>query len=100
MSHALASLLLTLIAGVLVGFAVLEGSMSRNLIESVVAALFVACALWALLTAPWMVPLGDIGHALWDFMHHRPIVTVKMPAWYFPACVVYGVLVVVGLWAI
>lgn len=100
MSHALAALLLTLIAGVYVGFAALDGRMSRILVESTVAVFFVVFALWALLTAPWMLPLGYIGHAFWDFMHHTPIFNVKMPAWYIPACVVYDVLVGVGLWAI
>lgn len=99
-SHTLAALLLAMIAGIYVGFAALDGRMSRILVESVVACLFVAFALWSLISAPYLLPLGYIAHAGWDFLHHTPLFKVSMPGWYIPACVVYDVMVGVGLWAI
>jgi len=99
-SHALAALLLTLIAGVYIGFAVNDGRMSRIMTESLVAITFVMFAVWALLNAPMLLPLGYIAHAAWDFLHHTPVFNVKMPKWYVPACVVYDVIVGLGLWAI
>jgi|TARA_B100001059_G_scaffold221178_1_gene243893 hypothetical protein len=99
-SHALAALLLTLIAGVYIGFAVNDGRMSRIVTESLVAITFVIFAVWALLNAPVLLPLGYIAHAAWDFLHHTPLFNVKMPKWYVPACVVYDVIVGLGLWAI
>ncbi|MFV2052363.1 hypothetical protein [Aliiroseovarius sp. YM-037] len=99
-SHTLAALLLTLIAGAYIGFAVNDGRLSRILVESAVAVGFVAFACWALLYAPILLPLGYIGHAVWDFLHHPPIFNVKMPRWYVPACVVVDVIFGLGLWAI
>jgi hypothetical protein len=99
-SYALAALLLTLIAGVYIGFAVNDRRLSRILIESTVAVGFVAFACWALLYAPMLLPLGYIGHAVWDFLHHTPVFNVKMPKWYVPACVVVDVIVGLGLWAV
>ena len=99
-SHVLAALLLALIAGVYIGFAANDGRMSRIVIESGVAILFVMFSMWALLKAPMLLPLGYIAHAVWDFLHHTPFFNVQMPKWYVPACVVYDVLVGIGLWAI
>lgn len=99
-SHTLAAMLLTLIAGVYIGFAFIDGRQSRILVESAVAIGFMTFAIWALLNAPLLLPLGYIGHAVWDFLHHTPLFNVKMPKWYVPACVVVDLIVGLGLWAI
>ncbi|SFU98660.1 hypothetical protein SAMN04488527_1724 [Aliiroseovarius crassostreae] len=99
-SQTLAALLLTLIAGVYIGFAVNDGRLPRILVEGSVAIGFVAFAGWALLYAPILLPLGYIFHAGWDFLHHTSIFNMKMPKWYVPACVVFDVIVGLGLWAI
>jgi hypothetical protein len=99
-SHALAALLLAMIAGVYVGFAALDGRLSHIIIESFAALLFIAFALWALVFAPYLLPIGYIAHAGWDFLHHTPVFKIAMPNWYIPACVVFDVVVGLGLWAI
>ena len=57
-------------------------------------------AVWALATAPMLIPLGYMAHAAWDFLHHVRFFKVKMPGWYIPACVVVDVIVGLGLWLI
>ncbi len=99
-SHVLAATLLTLIAGIYIGFAVIDGRLSRILVESIVACLFVAFATWSLMNAPHLIPFGYLAHAAWDFLHHTPIFKVQMPQWYIPACVVVDVFVGLGLWLI
>ncbi len=99
-SHVLAATLLTLIAGVYIGFAVTDGRLSRIISESIVACLFVGFATWALMRAPHLIPFGYLAHAGWDFLHHTPLFKVAMPHWYIPACVVVDFLVGVGLWLI
>ncbi len=99
-SHVVAAILLATIAGVYIGFAANDGRMSRIVVEATVACLFATFATWALITAPLLLPLGYIAHAGWDFLHHTPLFNVKMPKWYVPACVIYDVIVGVGLWLI
>lgn len=99
-SQVLAAMLLSLIAGVYIGLAVMDGRMKRIVVEATVACLFMAFAVWSLMTAPWLIPLGYLAHAGWDFLHHTPLFEVAMPKWYIPACVVVDVIVGVGLWLI
>jgi hypothetical protein len=99
-SHVLAATLLTLIAGIYIGFAVLDGRLSRLLVEGSVACMFVGFATWSLINAPHLIPLGYLAHAGWDFLHHTPLFEVAMPKWYIPACVVVDVFVGLGLWLI
>ncbi|MEH6738220.1 MAG: hypothetical protein V7695_06720 [Sulfitobacter sp.] len=99
-SHVLTATVLTLIAGVYIGFAVMDGRMSRIIIESIAACAFVGIASWALIVAPHLIPLGYLAHAVWGFLHHTPLFKVAMPRWYIPACVVVDVIVGVGLWLI
>lgn len=99
-SQVVAAMLLCLIAGVYIGFAVMDGRMKRIMVEAAVACLFMAFAAWSLLSAPWLIPLGYLAHAGWDFLHHTPLFEVAMPKWYVPACVVVDVIVGIGLWLI
>lgn len=96
----LAALLLAMIAGIYIGFAVNDGRLSRIILEASVAVLFVIFAMWAVMNAPMMLPAGYIAHAVWDFLHHTALFKVKMPTWYVPACVVYDVMIGVGIWLI
>ena len=99
-SHVLAATLLTMIAGIYVGFAVADGRGSRIWVESTVACFFVAFATWSLVNAPQLIPAGYLAHAAWDYAHHTPLFKVAMPKWYIPACVVVDVIVGLGLWLI
>jgi len=99
-SHQLAALLLTAIAGVYVGFAVLDGRYSRIAVECVVAICFVAFSTAAMIYNPMWLPAGYIAHGVWDFLHHTPVFKVKMPIWYIPFCAAYDVLAGVGIWIV
>lgn len=99
-SHVLAVTLLTMIAGIYVGFAVADGRGSRIWVESAVACFFVAFVTWSLVNAPELIPAGYLAHAAWDFAHHTPLFKVAMPKWYIPACVVVDVIVDLVLWLI
>jgi len=99
-SYVLAATLLSLIAGIYIGFAVMDGRQSRILVESSIACGFIAFATWSLMKAPHLIPLGYLAHAAWDFLHHTPLFMVSMPRWYIPACVVVDVIVGIGLWVI
>lgn len=99
-SHALATTLLSMIAGVYLGFAVQDGRIRQIYIEGSVAVGFVGFAVWALVNNPVWLPLGYIAHAFWDWAHHAPYSQLSIPRWYIPACVVYDLLVGVGLWII
>ena len=95
-SDALAFLavLLGLIGGVYLGFALMDGRQREFWVELVGVALFVALPMIALATAePLVLAAGYVGHALWDAIHHPRGVHTRIPGWYVPACLGFDVLV-------
>lgn len=95
-SHELAAVLLAMVAGIYVGFAVQDGRATALRTEGLVALAFVAAALIGLWVTVWTVPAAYALHGLWDLAHHRRI-TTAMPAWYVPFCAVYDWIFVAGL---
>lgn len=95
-SHELAAVLLAMVAGIYVGFAVQDGRASALRTEGLVALAFVAAALIGLWVTVWAVPAAYALHGLWDLAHHRRI-TTAMPAWYVPFCAVYDWIFAAGL---
>ncbi|MBK7902549.1 MAG: hypothetical protein IPJ97_05940 [Proteobacteria bacterium] len=97
-----AAVVISLIAGVYFGFAVMNGSPRDQLVEFCVAGVFAVAALLGFLVWPTWLPIAYFAHALWDFAHHNrlrfPLVVI--PAWYVPWCVVIDVIVGAGLLAI
>ena len=84
------AVLLTLIAGVYIGFALQGGRPHEVRLEVTVAVAFVVLALTGLWLSPWFIVLGLTLHGLWDFLHHGVIHT-PVPRWYIPLCMVYDV---------
>jgi hypothetical protein len=94
-----AALLISLIAGIYFGFAVVNGSGRDQLVEFNVTGLFAAAGLLGLLWQPILLPLAYFGHALWDLAHHNRsrLSLVAIPQWYVPWCIVIDVIVGAGL---
>jgi hypothetical protein len=98
-SIAFAAVVVSLIAGVYFGFAVMNGSPRDQLVEFNVTGLFTLAGLLGLLLWPVLIPMAYFAHAAWDFAHHNRLhlPLVSIPAWYVPWCVVIDVIVGAGL---
>lgn len=96
----LAAFILAMIGGVYIGFAVLDGRLSRLILETSVAAAFAVYAAIAFSVAPLWIAFGYILHGLWDTAHHSPLFDVKMARWWIPACAAYDIAAGVGLYLI
>lgn len=94
-----AALLISLIAGIYFGFAVMSGSGRHQFVEFNVTGLFAVAALLGLLYWPILLPLAYFGHAAWDLAHHNRarLSLVSIPQWYVPWCVVIDVIIGAGL---
>lgn len=86
-------ILLAMIAGVYIGFAVQDGRRSRLVIEGLVALFFVALVLVGLWRWPVLIATGYFLHGVWDLLHHPFKLGARVKNWYPPACVVYHWLV-------
>lgn len=99
-SHQIAALVLAAIAGIYLGFAVLDGSTTRLIREAIAALAFIGIAASAIIYNPLWLPVGYIAHGIWDWLHHLPPFKLKMPNWYIPFCAAYDILAGVGIWLI
>jgi hypothetical protein len=95
-SQQLASIILTLVAGIYVGFAIQDGRPGIIATEAGVALVFAACALLGLWVTAWAVPAAVALHGFWDLAHHRRV-TTAMPRWYVPFCAIYDWVFAAGL---
>lgn len=91
-SIAIAAVTLALIGGAYIGFGARAHDVRTMVLELLVAILFGTAALAGLLWHWIALPLGLALHAVWDLLHHRPIVGAPVPRWYVPFCVVYDLL--------
>ena len=90
------ALLLAMIAGVYVGFAVADGRPRVIAVESSVTAAFVLLAAAAVTGSAWLLVLGYAGHGLKDFWQHRSQY-VSGTRWWPPFCAAVDFLVAVVL---
>jgi hypothetical protein len=97
-SKLLASMVLSGISAIYLGFAIAEGSTRGILLQSAICIAFIAAASAAYLLAPLALPVLYILHGLWDVAHFRT--SLPMPGWYVPLCLVYDLLAALSLWAI
>jgi len=87
-------ILLVLIAGVYIGFAITDGRHEKLLLEILIALGFCVLVLLGMWRWPWLIALGYLLHAVWDLLHHPTIrLGARVHKWYPPACLVYDVLV-------
>lgn len=99
-SELLAAGILALIGGIYIGFAVVDGRISRIALETFVAVLFAVFAMTLLALAPVWLAADYIAHGIWDAAHHSPLFDTHFPRWYIPACAVYDVIVGLALFLI
>lgn len=92
----LLAILLGMITSVYLGYALNDGRLRAFQIEYVGLVAFTALATIALArhSAP-LLALGYLGHGLWDLLHHRRGVDVRMPWWYVPVCLGYDTVVAI-----
>jgi hypothetical protein len=90
----LLAILLGMIASVYLGYALNDGRLRAFQVEYVGIILFAALATIALTRGSAMLlALGYLAHGLWDLLHHRRGVEVRMPWWYVPLCLSYDTVV-------
>lgn len=93
----LAGMVLAVIAGIYIGFALQRGSSGQILIELAGAGGFIAAALYGLWVFAWLIPVAYVLHGVWDYAHHRQNGLVAVPRWYPPFCAVYDWIYAAGL---
>ena len=88
------AVLVAMIAGVYLGFALTDGRVRAALTEELGIVFFAVVATMALSTRePIWLAGGLFGHAAWDAMHHRRGLDTSMPRWYVPFCIGFDVVV-------
>jgi hypothetical protein len=87
------AVILVLIAGVYIGFAIEDGRRNKLVIEVAVALGFVALVLLGMWKWPWLIPAGYFLHGVWDLLHHPLKIGARVRKWYPPACIAYDWLV-------
>ena len=86
-------ILLAMIAGVYIGFAIYDGRRGQLLIEGGVALAFCALVLLGMWKWPILIAVGYFLHGVWDLLHHPFKLGARVKSWYPPACVIYDWLV-------
>lgn len=81
--------LLTLIASIYIGFALVSNSRPDIIKQIIVCAFFVALSLLGLWISWWFLVAGLFLHGFWDFLHHKPSGSKIAPNWYIPFCATY-----------
>lgn len=88
------AVLLAMIAGVYLGFALQDGRVRAFRTEYVGIVAHGALATIALATgSAWVLAAGYAGHALWDSVHHPKALDTVIPRWYVPLCIGYDLVV-------
>ena len=72
-------------------FAVMGGSASTVVAESLAAAVFFASAVAGLRRSPWFGVVGLIGHGLFDCVHHLVICNSGLPRYWPGFCLTYDI---------
>jgi len=72
-------------------FAVLGGSTTALLVESVVGAAFIAAAVAGFRSSLWVVVLALAAHGVFDLVHGRVISNPGVPAYWPAFCLTYDV---------
>jgi hypothetical protein len=92
----LLAILLGMIASVYLGYALADGRLRAFQVEYVGMVAFTALATIALTRqSAVLLALGYLGHGLWDLLHHRRGLEVRMPWWYVPLCLGYDTVVAI-----
>jgi len=105
LSTQVAALTLAMVAGVYIGFAIVEQRATAIVAESVTAVGFACAALGGLILSPWFVVAAFVAHGVWDWVHHHHAEgdgIAHPPRWYPPFCLAvdwtFAVLLGASIW--
>lgn len=89
-AHEFSSILLIIIGAIYIGFALMSNHKKAQLIEIIVASIFVILGFIGMWGSPWLIVISLFLHGLWDILHHNENLTLaKIPSWYIPFCATY-----------
>jgi hypothetical protein len=88
---------LIVVASYYVLFAIMSGSTSAVLTESIVMAAFVAAAVTGFKTSRWIIIAGLAAHGVMDSFHGAIIDNPGVPSWWPAWCLAYDVGAAAGL---
>lgn len=87
LSETVAALTVAVIAGIYIGFAIIDGRARVVLSESFAAAFFAIAALGGLMFSSWLIVGALFLHGVWDWLHGHPGDSLTtLPVWYPPFC--------------
>lgn len=89
--------LLIVIASYYVLFAVMGGSASAIIIESVVTTIFALVAVVGFKSSPWIVAAALAGHGVFDMIHGFLISNPGVPPWWPAFCLTFDIGIAAGL---
>lgn len=72
-------------------FALIGGSRQTLILESLLAAGFMAVALIGFRANLWVVVAALVGHGLFDFVHHQLVASPGVPPWWPGFCLAFDV---------
>ena len=78
-------ILLAMIAGVYVGFAITDGRRDKLILEAVVALGFCMLVLIGMWKWPVLIAAGYLLHVVWDLLHHPFKLGARVKSWYPPS---------------
>lgn len=87
------AILLVLLAGLMVGFALSDGRSSRIIVELVVASGFIALTLLGMWKWAWLIPAGFVLFGVWCLIHYYTGLGARIRTWFAPLCAMYSILV-------
>jgi hypothetical protein len=70
---------------------VIGGSTPALLVDSMVASVFIAAALWGFRSSLWIVVVALFAHGILDLVHGRVIANPGVPDWWPPFCLTYDI---------
>lgn len=87
------AILLVLITGIYIGFAVEDGRRGKLILETIVALGFCVLVLLGMWKWPILIAAGYFLHGVWNLLHHPIKLGARVKNWYPPACLAYDWLV-------
>jgi hypothetical protein len=83
------ALAMMLIGAVYIGFGLQATQRRTQVIELIIAAVFIAAVPLGLWWNPWLLVGALALHGVWDLLHHNTQRLAAIPQWYIPLCVLY-----------
>jgi len=94
------AILLMLLAGLMLGFALADGRPDKIFIELLVAAGFVVLTLLGMWKWTWLIPMGFVFQASWCLVHHFSFTGARIRAWFSPLCALFSILLAIFIYIV